>query len=241
MTAYVPMHSSARVLVFRRVVPEELEIFRSDLADGPPRIGELAVDGDAPGTLRLRWNSEHERDVTFTVFYWPDEQTPFVLAAGLRENSFEVDGTTLPGPTGRLAVSASDGFRSSMTVSGPLKGLSTGIRIQITSPSDVGLLPPDQPVDLRASVEDVSGTPVAVDELSWTVDGQQAAASQMAVVAAMEPGEHQIEVTGFRASEEIDRDVIRVTVADRNEEQEAFAERVAELPPLDERRAETSE
>jgi hypothetical protein len=238
---YVPMHPSARVLTFHRVTPEELEIFRADIATRPPMIRELVVDGDPPGALRLRWRSGHDREVTFTVFYWPEERTPFVVASGLRENGFEASGETLPGPTGRFAVLASDGIRSSVTIGRPLKGLSTATRVRITSPSEIGALPPDQPVDLRASVEDVSGTPVAVDELTWSIDGQQVASGQMAAAGPLDPGEHQIEVAGLRASEEVDRDVIRVTVADRNEEQDAFAERVAQLPPLEERRAETGE
>ena len=238
---YVPMDESARVLVFHRVDPEELEIYRADVAEDPPMLGELLADGEPPGELHLRWSSEHHREVTHTVFYWPDERTPYVLVSGLRGSEVTVDGATIPGPTGRFAVLTSDGLRSSVAVGSRMKGFSTAIRVRITSPGDVDPLPPDQPVDLRATAEDVSGTPVAVDHLVWSIDEQEVASGPMAASAALAPGEHRIEVVAFVASEQVDRDVVQVTVADRNEDQESFVERVAQLPTLAERRAETGE
>lgn len=236
---YVAIHPSARVLVFRRLAPAELEIYRAELAAGPPVIEQLVVEGDPSRDFVLTWRSEHDRPVTFSVFYWPDARRPILLASGLGENSFEIGGTRLPGPTGRFAVSTSDGFRSSVEVSRPIEGLSTVIRIRITSPAEGSVLPPDQPVDLIARAEDVSGATTTVDNVDWGVDDQVAGHGQMVTIPALEPGDHEIRATGRRDSERIGGDVVRLTVADRNEEQEAFANRVADLPPIATRRRET--
>jgi hypothetical protein len=237
--AYVPVHPSARLLVFRRLEPDELEIYRAELAPRPPSIEKLHVEGDPSGDFRLEWSSEHDRPVTFNVFYWPDGGPALLLASGLRENAFEIAGSRLPGPAGRFAVSASDGFRSSAAVSRPVEGLSTAIRIRITSPVEGSVLPPDQPVDLIARAEDVAGVKTTVDELVWVVDGQVAGHGEVAATPALGPGDHEIEATGLRDSEPVGRDVVRLTVADRNEDQADFAKRVADLPPLADRRRET--
>jgi hypothetical protein len=233
------VHPGARLLVFRRLAPDELEIFRTELAAAPPSIAKLVVDGSPDGDYRLTWSSEHDRPVTFSVFFWPDGRPALLLASGLREDSFKGVSGNLPGPTGRFAVAASDGYRSSVAVSRAIEGLSTAVHIRITAPADGSLVPPDQAVNLVARAEDVSGTTVAIDQLAWAVDGRAAGQGQVIAIPAPDPGEHEIEATGLRGAEPVGRDVVRVTVADRSEDQAAFAKRVADLPPLETRRRET--
>ena len=237
--AYVPMHPSARVLIFRRLLPDEMEIHRAELAANQPVVENLVVEGEPQGELRLKWSSSHDRPVTFTVFFWPDGRSPLLLAAGLQENGLVTDGANLPGPTGRFAVAVSDGLRSRVAVSRPMDGFSTAIRVRIVSPPADSVVPPDQPVELIAVAEDVFGAATTIDEITWWIDGQVAAKGLTAAAHALDPGEHEISATGFRGPDRLDRNTIRVTVAERNADQEAFLKRVANLPSLDRRRRET--
>jgi hypothetical protein len=236
---YVPMHPGARVLLFRRMLPNELEIHRAELAARPPGVAKLVVEGEPRGELRLSWTSEHDRPVTFNVFFWPDGQSPLLLASGLAEHALSVAGNGLPGPAGRFAVAASDGYRSSVAVGQPMAGFSVAVRIRITAPLSGSVLPPDQPIDLVARAEDVSGTTTGVDEVTWLIDGETVAQGPVAAAPAPEPGGHEIQATGVRGTEPVEPDAVTVTVANRGAAWEELSKRLAALPPLEERRRET--
>ncbi|MGH2554358.1 MAG: hypothetical protein ACRDHO_01385 [Actinomycetota bacterium] len=236
---YVPMHPDARVLLFRRMVPDELEIHRAELAARPPLVTKLVVEGEPPGELQLTWTGEHDRPVTFSVFFWPDTRSPLLLASGIAENAFRVAGSRLPGPAGSFAVAASDGYRSGVAVGRPMTGFSVAVRMRITTPLKGSVLPPDQSVDLVARAEDVSGTTTDVDEVTWSIDGEKVAQGPVAAVPAPQPGEHEIQATGVRGTMAVQPDAVTVTVVNRSEAQEELAKHLADLPPLEERRRQT--
>ena len=235
---YAAMRPSVRTLVFRRLTPNVVEIFRADVAATPPVIEELVVDGGDTSDFQLKWTTRHDRPVTSTLFYWPDQRRPLLLTSGLRENAFAVAPSRLPGPKGRFAVCASDGLRAGVAVSRTVEGLSTAIRIRIVTPVAGSVLPADQPVDAIARVEDVSGAASAASDVEWRVDGRAVGRGTMTTIA-LEPGDHELEATSLPDAGPIAGDVVRLTVAERNEAQRAFAERVADLPPLAARRLET--
>jgi hypothetical protein len=239
--AYIPVHPRARSLLFRRLRPDELEIHRAELGGRPPLIADLVAEGEgAPrGELRLAWTSEHDRQLTFTVFFWPDARAPILLETGLEEDRCVVDGTGLPGPVGRFAVTASDGYRSSVAVGEPMDGFSVTVRMRITAPLDGEMLPPDQPVSLAARAEDVSAATVAVDDVTWWIDGRTVAQGPVAAVPAPEPGHHDVQAIGVRGTALVEPDSVTVTVTERSAAHEEMARRLADLPPVEERRRET--
>jgi hypothetical protein len=227
------------MLLFHRLQPDELEIHRAELADHPPILTEPVVEGEPPRDLRLSWSSEHDRPVTFNVFFWPDGRSPLLLASGLAENTLSVTGTQLPGPAGRFAVAASDGYRSAVSVGQPMTGFPVAIRIRITAPLSGSVLPPDQPINLAARAEDASGTTTGLDEMSWSIDGETVAQGPLTVTPAPLPGQHDIRATGVSGKIPIEADAISVTIAQRSAAQEEQITRLANLPPLEERRRET--
>jgi hypothetical protein len=239
--AYVPVHPRARALLFRRLLPDALEIHRAELAGGPPMVANLVVErADEPlGQVSLSWTSEHDRPIAFTVFFWPDGRAPIALASGLEEDRYLADGAGLPGPVGRFAVVASDGYRSSVAVGEPLDGFSVTVRMRITAPLTGEVLPPDQPVSLAAGAEDVAAQVAAVDQVTWLIDRETVAQGPVALVPAPEPGRHEVQAIGDLSTAAVEPDTVTVTVAERSAAQDERARRLADLPPLEERRRQT--
>src|SRR4051812_38295113 len=133
VVVYVPMHPEARVLVFRRLEPSIVEIFRTELADQPPTIGDVSLGRGRPrGTFRITWTVKPDRPTPSSVFLVRNAPPALLVATGLAEPALNVDPRTLPGPTGRLAILATDGFRATTAIGPGLDGLSTEIRLEIT-------------------------------------------------------------------------------------------------------------
>lgn len=230
---YVPVHREARLLIFRRLQPAPLEIFRAELSEQPPAIGDVVVERARRGTVQVHWTVKHDRPVTSTVFYVRERQPALVLATGLVESALEVDGRTLPAGKGRIAITATDGFRAGTAVGPAVEGLSEP-RLEITAPEPDGILPPDQPATLSARATDSGGADLAPEDISWEVDGAPAAAGRLSMTAPLEPGVHDIVVHAVVGGTALKAGV-QLTVAPRNEDQDRFAKVMADLPPLAER------
>jgi hypothetical protein len=230
IVVYVPMHPEARELVFRRLEPSPLELFRTVLSERPPQVSDVTVER-LRRTIRLRWAVSHDRPVTSTVFYVRDHHPARVLASGLVEPVLEIDSRTLPGPEGRLAVAATDGFRASAAVGPVIEGLPTDVRLEILSPEPDTSLPPDQPVPLAARAVDASGASVGLEDVTWEVDGEPAAQGRIGVAGPLAPGDHKIVASGTVGGEALKAASVRITVAPRTEDQEAWAKMMAERPP----------
>ena len=97
------------------------------------------------------------------------------------------------------------------------------------------VLVPDQPVTLAARASDVAGGSVPVDDVAWVVDGEPVAEGAVAATPPLEPGVHEIVATASNDGNPLGPATISVTVADRNEDQAAYAKLLAALPPLSER------
>lgn len=233
---YVPMHAEARLLVFRRLEPSPTEIFRVQLSEHAPVVDDVIVKGiRRRGVVRLHWRVKHDRPVTSSVFLVRDGVPALLLAAGLREPAFDIDAKSLPGPAGRVAVLATDGFRASTAIGPPIDGLSVEIRLEITAPRPADALLPDQPVTLAARARDVAGGTVPIEKVTWTVDGKPAAEGAVAATPPLEPGVHDVVVNASTSGNPLSPATIRINVAKRSEKQEAYAKLMADLPPLSER------
>lgn len=233
---YVPTHPEARLLVFRRLEPSPAEIFRAELSEQAPVIGDVVVERTRRrGVVRLQWTVKHDRQVTSSVFLVRDRVPALLLAAGLRESAFDIDAKSLPGPAGRVAILATDGFRASTAIGPPVDGLSTEIRLEITAPEPSDALLPDQPVTLAARASDVAGGTVPIEKVTWAVDGKPAAEGAVAATPPLEPGVHEIVANASTDGNPLGPATISITVAKRSVGQEAYTKLMADLPPLSER------
>ena len=88
---------------------------------------------------------------------------------------------------------------------------------------------------LAARAIDVAGGSVAVENVTWAVDGKPAAEGAVAATPPLEPGVHEIVATASTNGNALDPATIRITVANRNEDQDAYAKLLAALPSLSER------
>lgn len=230
------MHPEARLLVFQRLEPSPVEIFRAELSEQAPVIGDVVVKRTRRrGLVRLKWRVKHDRQVTSSVFLIRDGVPALLLAAGLQESAFEIDVKSLPGPAGRVAILATDGFRASTAIGPPVDGLSTEIRLEITAPEPSDALLPDQPVTLAAHARDVAGGTVPIEKVTWAVDGKPAAEGAVAATPPLAPGVHEIVANASTDGNPLGPATIRITVAKRNVGQEEYAKLMADLPPLSQR------
>jgi hypothetical protein len=233
---YLPTHPDARLLVFRRLEPSLAEIFRAEVSEQVPVIGDVTLTGARRrGAVRVKWTAKHDRHVTSSVFLIRDGAPALLLAAGFQKYSFEIDPASLPGPAGRVAILVTDGFRSSTAIGPAVDGLSTDVRLEITAPEPSDVLVPDQPVTLAARASDVAGGSVPVNNVAWAVDGKPVAEGAVAATPPLEPGVHEIVATASTIGNPLGPATISITVANRNEDQEAYAKLLATLPPLSER------
>lgn len=233
---YVPMHAEARLLLFQRLKPAPAEIFRAQLSEHAPVVADIALKKTRRrGVLRLHWKVRHDRPVTSSVFLVRDGVPALLLAAGLREPTFDIEAKALPGPAGRVVILASDGLRAATAIGPSVAGLSREIRLAITAPQPSDALPPDQPVTLAARASDVAGGTVAIEKVTWAVDGKPAAEGVLAATQPLEPGVHEIVAKATSGGKRIGPATIRITVAERSEDQQAYARIMASLPPLSER------
>jgi hypothetical protein len=199
-------------------------------------IGDVVVKmARRLGVVRLQWTIKHDRQVTSSVFLVRDGVPALLLAAGLQESTFDIDAKSLPGPAGRVAILATDGLRASTAIGPLVDGLSTEIRLEITAPEPSDALLPDQPVTLAARASDVAGGTVPIEKVSWAVDGKPVAEGAVAATPPLEPGVHEIVANASTDGNPLGPATIRITVAKRNEAQEAYARLMADLPPLSER------
>lgn len=234
--AYVPTHPEARLLVFRRLEPSLAEIFRAELSEHVPVIGDVTLTTTRRrSVVRVQWTAKHDRPVTSNVFLVREGMPALLLAAGLQEFTFDIEPKSLPGPAGRVAILATDGFRASTAVGPAVDGLSTEIRLDITAPEPSDVLVPDQPVTLAARASDVAGGNVPIETVAWVVDGKPAAEGAVAATPPLEPGVHEIVATASTDGNPLGPATIRITVANRTEDQDAYAELMVALPPLSER------
>ena len=226
VVAYLPVHPASARVVFRH---GERELFREELAEKPPTI-EIRRARSMGERIDVEWEADSPagKELTFHVTYLCDGRGRSMVR-GLQETAYRFETTDLPGGREvRVAVLATDGFRSSFAVSEALEVAEKAPRPWIQSPGGEGPLPADQPITARGQALDVSGASLPADGLTWHVDGEVVGEGPVAVLAPLEPGTHRIELVYGDQRERVD-----VEVAPRSEAHESYRRRLAELDAED--------
>jgi hypothetical protein len=175
----------------------------------PERAPELRLlampEGEVRGRFTLTWEATGDPPpVRYFVDYSPGRETWAPLSLGLSERQLSVDFDSLAGGNAcRLAVTASNGLRTSRVESGPFR-----VR---EKPCAAAILRPIDGEEISSRIVLVGngwwreeGRP-EFEALTWTSDAQGELGRGQYVTARLEPGTHHITLhagTGERRGEE---------------------------------------
>jgi hypothetical protein len=170
-----------------------------------PEVRLRAVpQGEVKGKFTLTWDAQGDpRPVRYFVDYSPGRETWHPLSIGLSEPRLTVDFDILAGGEAcLLAVTASNGLRSSRVESGPFRVREKPCAAVVLRPVDGEQLPPDVVLVGNGWWRE-EGRP-EFEALTWTSDVQGELGRGRAVTARLEPGTHHITLhagTAERAGE----------------------------------------
>ena len=225
IVAYVPLRPDGRELVLRR---GDLVVHREDVSPDPPQIEVDAVQPQRGERILISWRAEGPagRDLTFDLLYVVNRERAFYLARGVAGSSYVAEIASYPG--GRqieIAVLASDSTRSAFALSSAFVVEARPPRVLIHNPLPDTVLPADQPVSLSGQATDVAGAPLPLEHLRWEVDGLEVGRGRdVAMATNLEPGPHET-VLRYADPDGPDGEQRRTfVIAERNPEQQRFAE-----------------
>jgi hypothetical protein len=230
IVAYVPLRRDGRELVLRR---GDLVVHREDVSPEPPQIDVNAVQRHRGERILISWRAEgpEGRDLTFDLLYVVNRERAFYLARRVAGLSYVAEIASYPGGQQiEIAVLASDGTRSSFSFSPAFEVEARPPQVIINIPLPDTVLPADQPVSLSGQATDVAGAPLPLQHLRWEVDGREVGRSRdVAMATDLEPGPHEA-VLRYADPVGPDGEQRRTfVVAERNPEQQRFAELRATL------------
>ncbi len=195
IVAYLPLVPGTRRVRLRR---GRHVIFRRDVAEAPPTLHDVVAEVTAARTLRVSWRSEPGRgatpDLVHRVAWVAEGRGVFPLSGDLQGSGFEIPISRVPGTTaGRVAVLASDGLRSQVSLSEPLALPLRPARVVVTEPAVGARYPFGQPLMLRGAAFDDAGARLDAVGLTWALNGQPVAVDERNhLVLALPPGEHHV-------------------------------------------------
>jgi hypothetical protein len=194
---------------------EPIVLASAPVPERAPELRLLAVpESEVKGQFTLTWEATGDPPpVRYFVDYSPGRETWAPLSLGLSEPQLTVDFDSLAGGNAcRLAVTASNGLRTSRVESGPFQ-----VR---EKPCAAAILRPVDGEELSSNIVLVGngwwreeGRP-EFEALTWTSDAQGELGRGQRVTARLEPGTHHITLhagTGDRTGEE--SVTVHVTVA----------------------------
>ncbi len=111
-------------------------------------------------------------ELTFSVFYSHDGGENWMpIVMDLRETSYRLDTTSLPGSdSAQVRVLASDGFHTTAADSATFSVPTKSPNVSIATPTEGGLLPPEQALYLDGSAFDPEDGSLSDAALSWWSD-----------------------------------------------------------------------
>jgi hypothetical protein len=191
LLGYVPMHPDAATLELGR---DDRVIYRATLASAPPTVRISGLEMSADETVRVVWEAEHDRPLTFEVAFVDGRGRAFPVARRLEHTSLDVDTAPFPGGGGcRVGILATDGLRSAHVLSEPFAVPPKPPSLGIIRPADGETIEPDQPMTLSGYALDAGGEALPIEAYRWLVDGQEVArAARLALGPALAPGEHRV-------------------------------------------------
>jgi hypothetical protein len=168
----------------------------------PERAPELrllaAPEGDVDGEFNLTWEAGGDpRPVRYFVDYSPGRETWEPLSLGVSEPRLTIDFASLAGGDAcRVAVTASNGVRSSRVESGPFRVREKPCAAVILRPVDGEALPPNVVLVGNGWWRE-EGRP-ELEALAWASDVQGELGRGREVTARLEPGTHRITLRAGR-------------------------------------------
>jgi hypothetical protein len=191
LLGYVPMHPDAATLELGR---GDHVIYTATLASSPPTVRITSLEMPNDDTVRVVWEVEHDRPLTFEVAFVDGRGRALSVARQLEQTSLDIDTTHLSGGDGcRVGILATDGSRSAHVLSEPFAVARKPPRLGIVRPADGETIEPDQPITLSGYALDAGGGALPTEAYRWLIDGQEVARStRLALGPALPPGEYRV-------------------------------------------------
>jgi hypothetical protein len=203
LLGYVPMHPDAATLELGR---GDHVIYSATLASSPPTVRIISLEMPDDDTVRVVWEAEHVRPLTFEVAFVDGRGRALPVARRVEQTGLDIDTTQLPGGGEcRVGILATDGLRSAHVLSEPFSVAHQPPRLGIVRPADGETIEPDQPMTLIGYALDAGGGALPTEAYRWLVDGQEVARStRLALGPALAPGEYRVTLAleGYAAAVE---------------------------------------
>jgi hypothetical protein len=223
---HVVLHPRTAQLV---VSLDHQPIFTTEVCTDPPRIHRLTIEPADSERWLVEWAAQHEKPLTFNLFYIDPLRRVIPIAQELRDTHFQVDTTDLPGGGGAaVGLVATDGTRS---VS--LRSTSFDVPVRrpvlcMLSPAGAAIIPAGQPFSLIGTARDLAGRTLPEAGIVWLVDEEVVATgTALASAQPVEPGDHAVTMIYEVDNEVVARSERNITVAPCSVVQ------VKALPPTD--------
>ena len=224
VVAYIPCRKEGIQLVFRKDVQT---IYKESLSEKPPTIKITQLQISKNNRISLKWKSKHpeKKKLTFTIVYWlKDQKRAFLVRRGINGTEYSIDFSHLPGTKqGCIGILATDGCRSSYTVSKNFVVENKKPLIWIQSPMSDQVFPADQTINLSGQAVDVAGQSLPQENLIWKIDGKIISKGfRLFHVQGLKPGSHSVSLHYSPKSETLSHETIKIRIANRSKEQERF-------------------
>ncbi len=187
-----------------------------DVSDHSPKVRIVSPKRKAKlgDRVKVRWrarDADGDR-LTHTLLYAPDGKSFTTVAAGLRKRSYRVGLTDLGGGSkARFKVITTDGVRTDIARSKPVKTPVEPPAVSIAAPASGAELPASQPVTLAANAQDVQDGTLLGKRIVWHSSLQGELGRGAAISARLEPGAHEITATATNGEGVQGTAVVKVT------------------------------
>lgn len=200
----IALHPDAAAYEFRR---GEIRLYGAAIPSAPPSLGAPRCHTSSTG-LTLRWDrcrpAERAHDttpdpapsngITYSVVVVMESGRRITLARDMTESAHTLDLSVMPVPgKGTVFLVASDGVRSSEVEADHIDVPSRPPTLHILAPTDGTRVAFGETVSVLGCVLDMSGQPIAAENVSWFLDGERIASSTLiTVLDGLAPGTHRL-------------------------------------------------